>query len=510
MRVGRNGVPARAMIAAMAARSTTASDAARASYDAMPYPGNSFPQSHPGRLAAQATLRGLSPPDVHTAKVLELGCGDGGNLIPMAYGLPDARFTGIDLNEQALARGRAHARALNITNIDLRQGDLESLEIEDAYDYVIAHGVYSWVSPAARDNLLKQAGGALNPAGVLYVSYNAKPGGHLREIVRELMQFATRYETDPRRIVERARGAVRLVRHAQGPSDVYGVFLDEYLNKVLERSDAGVFHDDLEIHNEAVYLEQIVDHAGEHGLQYLAEAEMRESSFGNLADGIAEALDALEPRSEVEQEQALDFLRVRMYRQTLFCRADAQRNDIPDPATLATLYAYSPMRPADAAARLDDESLVQFEGRHDARMKTDHPDVKQAFANLGDAWPRPRPITGLTSTAHDPDAVRQALLGGHTAGLVQLTTHAPEIATEPGDKPHVYEVARAQAGRGDIAVTNLKHERIPLADAEGRDLITLCDGTRDRPALLGALNDEKRLDSSLERLRDLALLAPQP
>src|SRR5687767_6087963 len=109
--------------------STSDSDAARASYDALPYPGHAFPQSHPGRMAAQATLRGLHPAPVERARVLELGCGDGSNLIPMAHGLRDAVFTGIDLNEQALARGRAHASALNLSNVELQQGDLETLDL---------------------------------------------------------------------------------------------------------------------------------------------------------------------------------------------------------------------------------------------------------------------------------------------------------------------------------------------------------------------------------------------
>lgn len=321
------------------------------------------------------------------------------------------------------------------------------------------------------------------------------------------MQFATREETDPHRIVERARAAVRLVQEAQGPSDVYGIFLDEYLTKVLERSDAGVFHDDLEIHNEAVYLEQIVGHAHEHGLQYLAEAEMRESSFGNLAPGIAEALDALEPTSEVEQEQALDFLRVRMYRQTLFCRAEAKTNDVPDPATLDGLYAYSPMRPEDERSNLDDESVVAFVGRHDNRMRTDHPAVKQAFGRLGEHWPASQPVNELTQPSGDPGAVRQAILGGHAAGLVQLTSHSPEIATTIEDRPVVSRLARAEVERGSTAVTNLKHERIPIADADGSKLIALLDGTNDRTALLAQMQDEERLDASLARLADLALLS---
>jgi len=481
-------------------------------YDALPYPGNAFPQSHPGRMAAQARLRGLDPPPVEEARVLELGCGDGGNLVPMAFGLPGATFVGIDLNEQGLARGRAHARALNLTNIELRQGDLEQLQIADErFDYVVAHGVYSWVSPTARDNLLKQAGQALADQGVLYVSYNALPGGHLRQIVRELMQFATRAETDPRRIVERARGAVQLVKHAQGPSDVYGVFLDEYLTKVLERSDAGVFHDDLEIHNQPVHVTEIANHAHAHELAYLAEATMSESSFGNLAPGIADALDALEPTSELEQEQALDFLRLRMYRQTLFRKASTPANDVPDRDRLDPLQAYSPMQPENPeTANVDDESTVVFVGRHDARMRTDHPAVKRAFAQLGSAWPASQAIEALTNASEDPDAVRQAVLGAHAAGLLQLTSHAPPIANTIDPKPTTSALARAEAERGATAVTNLKHERIPLADEDGRTLIALLDGTREKQALKEALPDDDRLDASLERLRDLALLTKRP
>ena len=139
-------------------------------------------------------------------------------------------------------------------------------------------------------------------------------------------------------------------------------------------------------------------------------------------------------------------------------------------------------------------------------MKTDHPDVKSAFAALGDAWPAPLDVRGLTAAAGDPDAVRQALLGGHTAGLVELTSHAPAIRTEVADRPVVSPLARLQAADGRAAVTNLKHERVPIADDDGRRLITLLDGTRDRAALRAAMPDDDRLEASLGRLAELALL----
>lgn len=480
-------------------------------YDALPYPGRAFPQSHPGRMAAQAVLRGLAPPSVETARVLELGCGDGGNLVPMAFGLPRATFLGIDRNVAALARARVLAQALELTNIQLRAGDLESLDQLGTFDYVVAHGVYSWIAPRTREHLLAVAHGALAGDGLLYLSYNTKPGGHLRQVVRELMLFGAREATDAHEIVARARNAVKLVAGAQQPGDVYGAFLDEYLTRVLERSDAGLFHDDLETWNDPVYVTEIVNHAARHGLRFLAEADLHESCMGTLASDTADALDRLEPRSEVEQEQALDFLRLRMYRQTLFTLVGAEQPQRPDPHNVEALHAYSALCPIDPQANLDDESLVEFEDRRGARLSTDLPAVKNALAKLAGAWPGPIRVATLTEASDDPGALRQAILGGHAAGLVQLTTHAPRIARAPGDKPLASPIVRAQVAAGADEVANLKHERIQVSDVIGKELIALLDGTRDHTALTQAMRHgdadaARRLAASLARLADLGLL----
>ena len=72
-------------------------------YDEVRYPSYTHTPSHPDRLATQAILFGLTPAPVAACRVLELGCGDGSNLVPMAYGLPGSHFTGIDLaNKPAL------------------------------------------------------------------------------------------------------------------------------------------------------------------------------------------------------------------------------------------------------------------------------------------------------------------------------------------------------------------------------------------------------------------------
>ena len=116
------------------------------SYDAIPYPSLAFLQTHPDRLAVLATLFGMSPAPVENCRVLELACGNGANLIPMAYGLPRSEFLGVDLAALPVASAQQRIKQLGLKNIRIDATDL--LEIGPAsgkFDYLIAHGVYAWV-----------------------------------------------------------------------------------------------------------------------------------------------------------------------------------------------------------------------------------------------------------------------------------------------------------------------------------------------------------------------------
>lgn len=106
-------------------------------YEEVPYPGSPYPETHPDRLATIATLLGLDPAPPERCRVLELGCGDAGNLIPMASLLRDSRFVGVDLSGRAVARAGAQIASLGLENVEVRRLDL--LEIgEDIgrFDYL--------------------------------------------------------------------------------------------------------------------------------------------------------------------------------------------------------------------------------------------------------------------------------------------------------------------------------------------------------------------------------------
>ena len=114
-------------------------DEIRRAYDATPYSADSIPQSAPGRLAAIARLFGLATPPVASARVLEIGCGAAGNLIPFAAVHPEASAVGIDLSEVAIDQGRRLVHAAGIDNIELIVADIAAVDVAalGQFDYII-------------------------------------------------------------------------------------------------------------------------------------------------------------------------------------------------------------------------------------------------------------------------------------------------------------------------------------------------------------------------------------
>lgn len=446
-------------------------------YDRVPYPGHPFPQTHPDRLATVATLFGLRPAPPDASRVLELGCGDGGNLVPLAYVLPGSAFCGVDLSGRAIERAQAQAAALGLENARFVAGDLADPPPGE-FDYVIAHGVYSWIEPAARDALLAACRDRLAPRGVAYVSYDVLPGGHLREITRQMLRWHLRDVDDP---ADRIAGARELLRLVAGAGQAQA-------ERALEQGDAALFHDELAPHHEAVLFTDFVAHAGAHGLRFLAEADVFEMDASVLPPGLG--ADA------IEREQYLDFFKGRMFRQTLLCHEGAELR----PGGLEVVSRMLASTPAKQVA--DGE----FEGPLGATLKTDNEAVKAALTQLGEAWPASLPVASLG----DDPAVAEMLRRAYAANLVRLHVWAPPLVTTVPERPLASALARLQAAEG-TRVTTLLHASVEVGDELGRRLIGLLDGTRDRAALLAELDrPADELERSLEGLARIGLLQDLP
>ena len=475
-------------------------DAGPNTYDTVLYPGFALEQAHPDRLATLATLFGMVPADLTRCRILELGCGDGLHLIATALGLPEAECVGLDLAATGLHRGQDMVRALGLTNVTLRHMDLTEVGWEmGQFDFILAHGIYSWVPPEVRDKLLAICQQNLTANGVAYVSYNAYPGGHFRDLVRGMMCYHTSEFTDPTQRVEQARALLRFLIEAEQEPSLYQGILQHEWERISAFRDSSLYHDDLGAYNTPVYFYQFMEHAARHGLQYLAEANFVEMQTGRLPPQVVEVLNQMAD-SRVAREQYLDFLTCRHFRQTLLCHADRALDYHLQPAQMACFHIVLPVRPETASVDLKARDMATFVGRNNATLKTDQPLLKAAMLALSETWPQAMSFRTLLTTARaacdatqgeaglaeDVQILSDMLLRAYAGGLIELHVYPPQFVMQPGERPLASPLARLQSREG-TRVTTLHHHNMTIDDPLGRHFLQLLDGTRDRAALLDAL-----------------------
>src|SRR4051812_26521029 len=147
------------------------------------YGAGFYREQAPGTLDAACLIRGLAPPPRRDGRFryCELGCGQGLTALVLAAANPRAEIVAVDFNPAHIARASdlaAEAGLGNVRFIEAGFADLTGPGAPDLpdFDYIALHGVYSWVSPANRQAIVRFAERRLAPGGLLYVSYNAMPG----------------------------------------------------------------------------------------------------------------------------------------------------------------------------------------------------------------------------------------------------------------------------------------------------------------------------------------------
>ncbi len=460
-------------------------------YDAVAYEGQPVAQAHPDRLAVLGLLHGMSPAPIGRCRVLELGCGDGAHLIPVALTCPGSEFTGIDLSGAAIARGQERAGKLGIRNLRLEQRDILDVGPEfGEFDYVIAHGIYSWVSEAVRDRVVAIARENLAPQGVAFIDYNAYPGCHQRMMLREMMLFQVNGIEDPELKLKHAFALLNLLAGTANAT------LAQEVKQTRERLGWQLFHDDLAEHFFPVYLAQFAQHARAHGLQLLADAQFPTQQLFTLPAEVAENIRAAAQGDYVLEQQYLDFVEMRRFRHTLLCREEVRLERPPDPRRIGDLHV------ATVAERVADD---EFRGPRGASMKTSLPYALAALDYLSARRPAAVSFAELAgAVSMDEDTLAQFLLGTFAAGVVELHTTPSKFTIQPGQRPKAFSLARLEAAEGEQVITSLRHGCIELQDETARRAIVLMDGTRDRAALARELGGD--VDRNLEQLARLGLI----
>jgi methyltransferase-like protein/2-polyprenyl-3-methyl-5-hydroxy-6-metoxy-1,4-benzoquinol methylase len=474
-------------------------------YDQVPYPAGAYAQTHPDRLSALARLFGMSPPGLRRCRVLELACADGSNLIPMACALPESAFVGVDLSARQVKAGQETIAALGLANIELRHLDIGAVdESFGSFDYVIAHGVYSWVPREVQEKILRICSERLSAQGVAYVSYNTHPGWRMRGLLRDMMLYHSRKFADPQQQIDQARALIQwLAETLASESTPYGLLLKRELEQMQRWQDTYFRHDSLEEINEPIYFHQFIDRAERHGLQYLAEAEFSSMLASNYAAPVDETLNRL-GRDIIEMEQYMDFLRNRMFRQTLLCHRSVKLNRALGPWSLAGLCVAASLQPAGAEINFGSDQVETFRRQGGSTLSTAQPIVKAALVFLNERWPQAVALSELAAQARslvenksaaparepvgvdsDSRALGAAFMTAYSKGLCELRAEPGPFVASAGERPHACPLVRLQAGRGDHVV-NRRHERVTL-DSFERHLLPLLDGKHDRTVLLDKL-----------------------
>ncbi|HTR78308.1 MAG TPA: class I SAM-dependent methyltransferase [Gemmatimonadaceae bacterium] len=466
----------------------------RASYEAVPYGSRPILDSHPARVAAVAALHGLIPPPVARCRVLELGCAAGGNLIPMALGLPDSAFTGVDFAPTAIARGRRAIHDLGLSNISLEAMSIAG--VDDAFgtfDYIVCHGVYSWVSPDIQSAILRICARNLAPNGIAFVSYNTYPGWYLRSIARDAIQFHDDPALSPDVRAANGRALIEGLAAAAALQDpIYANVLVQELGLLRAEETAHLLHEQLETTNEPLWFSEFMRRAQAAGLRYVAEAQC--SNFGSLlAPDTRSAFRALSA-DVIRFEQLLDIARKRTFRQTLLCHRSLPAAEEPDPRRLFGLHLAG--RIESVLGRSDDGNHG-FRSAEGVQVTTNDRvaiaglsclhDAQPATLPFGELWQRVRARLGDerrpgdAPPPEDPVALATPLLECLLGRVVEALALPRSAVAEPGDRPRTTALARLQAATTD-PVTNLAHVAVAM-DPVDRFVLARLDGTRDRSAL---------------------------
>lgn len=323
--------------------STNLTQALSQAYDAVPYASHPFPQSAPENLEAIAHLFGLAACPPARARVLELGCASGGNLIPLAARYPQLQAVGIDLSTVQVQQGQQDIARAGLGNVTLKNMNLEEVDASlGQFDYIICHGVYSWVPPAVQTAILRIASENLAPDGVVYISYNTYPGWKAREIVRDAMLLRGADRATPAEQLSYARGMVEFLHDMAHEGSVLKKTLEETMPTIQNGKDYYLMHEFLEACNAPCYLKDFVAAAGAQGLAYLGDAEPSTMFVSNYGEKVATPLLKECGNSQVVLEQYIDFIVNRQFRQTLLvkqARAGAVRYQLDHPRIQQLAYA---------------------------------------------------------------------------------------------------------------------------------------------------------------------------
>lgn len=487
-------------------------------YEEVPYPSYTHPRTHPERLFTLSNFLGMKPAPIETCRVLELGCGDGLNLTSFAYDLKDATFVGVDLSAKHIEQGNDLISKLEMKNIILEQKDV--MEIDESFgkfDYIIAHGLFSWVPDFVSEQVLEICSRNLAPNGIAYISYNTYPGYYMRQMVREMtLHHITQIEEPMKRITQGA-AFVKFITDSTKPSTSFGEIMQHELNDISEKRPEDLIYDTLADCNNPMFFYEFMEKADKHTLQYISEIYYSDTQGTSFTEDVRAMLAKME-HNVVEREQYIDFICGKRFRMSLLCHKDIKLNRYPKPEQLRNLLIESLSNPESDQPDIKTDKVEKFIGTDSKEISTDNPFAKSALVLLNQALPDYLSIDELLTRMHQTlneteepvfsaNQLCNLLFELYRAGLIELHVHQPRFVSQLSDKPLASKLAREQA-KNPPGVTALNHINIYLNDPISRHLIQMLDGTRNLETIKLELTDWITKSDKIENKNEIIAQLP--
>ena len=514
-------------------------------YDEVPYQSYPYAESQPENLRTIGLLFGMNAPEIKTARILELGCAEGGNLIPHAVRYPKATFVGVDLSKVQIDAGNVYIKSLGLKNIELKNCSI--LDIDEKYgkfDYIICHGVISVVSDSVGEKILEIASKNLSDNGIAYISYNTLPGWNMIRTIRDMMLYHSKNFSNVQAKIDQSRLLLNFVKDSvEGQNTPHANMLRQEAQYLSVLPDLYLKHDHLEEENKQFYFNEFIDRATKHGLQYLSDCSLSSMYTGNMPQKVVEKLKDL--NDIVRTEQYMDFITNRRFRNTLLCHNNVKLNrslSSEDIKKFALSLNVIPEKPLSSVDLNNNESLkFFFNNSKESNIASTSPAFKSVLYVLSDNINNPLSFDELVKRAGknlkgDMKATIEKELIANAMSLV--IKGYMDLSIEPGNrdkidlkKPKVSDLAMYQATKtGSSWVTNTLHMIIPI-NIFDKFVMQYMDGTRDKEQIISCLledikngkitlnQDDKKIedekyiakeligfyDNLIERFRDQAL-----
>lgn len=470
------------------------------SYDITQYESHPYAQTRPELMYTMGKLFGLNPTHFKKCRVLELGCAAGGNILPMAYNFKESQFVGVDLSAKQIEEGIGHIRDLGLSNIQLLHKSI--MDVDSSYgkfDYIIAHGVFSWVPPEVQQKMFAICKDNLNPNGIAYISYNTLPGWNMVKNIRELMLYHCQgFETHQQK-VEQAKLILKfMVDSLEGQNNPYANFLKSELELLSKHGDHYLLHEHLEQNNDPMYFHTFMEHAAKHDLCYLSDTQLSTMFANNLPEKVAAQISTI--TDIVRLTQYMDFIRNQRFRCTLLCHKNVTINRALKPEDVEKFYIcyLGNVRNDIADEEMAEGNTLQFTGGA-ITMTLKNRISKIAMKIIHDRCRKPISFEKLVakikelSGETDENKIKQflhldlGLMRLVLAGLLEVHSSSGEYTREKIHKPKATTLAQYQVKKKNM-VTNQRHELIVLNPVEIK-LLEYCDGTIEVKKILEKMNE---------------------